>query len=191
MLKAPGVADITDLSVIPYGNARKDASGVTQCQHGKNECIANIIESCAIAHSSSTEQWFGFLNCFEGAYQNDWRLTGAGTKKMEAGADTCAKKMNIDGLDTCYTGPEGIKLRDVAANATSSLQPPHQYTPWVVVNDVPLDMSKANDTSLLLQICADYTGTPPAGCSPSYIASLTNKYVKATKWIWNDPAELC
>lgn len=172
MLNAPGVADITDLTVVPWGNAKAEPSGAVQCQHGANECIANTIESCAIAHSTSTKQWFDFLNCFESAYESSWRSLWGGAKKMEAAAAACASKGGIGDLSTCYNGDEGKKLQQAAHNATSSLNPPHQYTPWVTINDVPGDMEKWDDNTMLKKICDAYTGTKPSGCSKEYIDSL-------------------
>ena len=173
-MKAPGVSEITDLTIVPWGNAKLEPSGAVQCQHGANECIANTIECCGIALSNSTDQWFSFLRGFEAAYEPSWRSLLGGAKKMEAAAATVAGStaLDADALKTCYTGPQGKKLSMQAYQDTKGLQPPHQYTPWVTVDGTPGDMDKWNDDTLLKKICAAYTGTKPQGCSEAYLASL-------------------
>jgi interferon gamma-inducible protein 30 len=46
---------------------------------------------------------------------------------------------------------------------TNSLQPPHQWTPWVVMNGSPLTQTQL-DESLTKLVCAAYTGPKPSGC---------------------------
>lgn len=44
LMKTPDLAEIVDLKVYPYGNARTARDGSISCQHGSNECRGNLIE---------------------------------------------------------------------------------------------------------------------------------------------------
>lgn len=154
------VGDIVDLNVVPWGNAQEKGKTV-QCQHGPNECAADIVENCAIAQGPG---YFGFIDCFESAYANNWR-TGS-LKPMYAAAAKCASSNNIDvsKLKACYAGPEGKKLQAAAAKATNSLNPPHQYTPWVTIDGKNQNLNSPK-WSLLSAVCSAYQGPKPAACS--------------------------
>ena len=75
---APLMADharLVDLTVYPYGNAEEtensDGTYSFSCQHGNNECTANMYEACAILHfpsivkASGAPAWFPFFDCME------------------------------------------------------------------------------------------------------------------------------
>jgi interferon gamma-inducible protein 30 len=51
-------------------------------------------------------------------------------------------------------GALGDTLQRLAKERTASLQPPHQYVPWVVVNGIPLGDDYEN---VQTYICAAYT----------------------------------
>jgi len=50
----------------------------------------------------------------------------------------------------------------VHAQDTKNLQPAHQYTPWVTLNDKPLYQDFNN---IKQKICDAWTGTKPSGCT--------------------------
>lgn len=81
-------------------------------------------------------------------------------------AQTCLKSAGIseDRVMKCYNGPLGDKLHHKAGTKTDALQPPHQYTPWVVIDGEPLG---TDFDTFVSKVCAAYTGTKPAGCTPS------------------------
>ena len=56
----------------------------------------------------------------------------------------------------------GEELELVEAMATMSLQPPHNFTPWLVINGEPAGDNYPSVTTL---ICDAYQGTKPAACS--------------------------
>lgn len=51
-------------------------------------------------------------------------------------AQSCALRLSMQWalMDACYTGDLGHELELMYANETDSLNPPHQYTPWVTIN---------------------------------------------------------
>ena len=51
-------------------------------------------------------------------------------------AEQCAQSLSMkwDLMDDCYSGDLGRGLELMYANETASLEPPHQYTPWVTIN---------------------------------------------------------
>jgi len=154
------VATIMDFTLYPYGNAHesKGPSGdwVFTCQHGTAECLGNMIEACAIKYHNATTDWFPFVNCIESSSQ------APGTA-----APGCAKKLGWTDYDTsittCVKGKEGNDLMHAIALATEGLKPPHQWTPWVVLNGKPLTQSEL-DRSLVTLVCNAYQGTKPPGC---------------------------
>jgi len=93
---------------------------------------------------------------------------------VESVAQNCAKTGNLDwSIITACTGPNtdgndygypSNALMHQMAVATDNLNPPHQWTPWVVINGKPLNQAQL-DESLTKLVCQAYTGVPPAGCS--------------------------
>jgi len=173
---APAIAtvgEIMDFMEYPYGNANEkqnaDGTWAYTCQHGVNECIGNMWEACAIEHYNTTNgdvhntpTWWPFIVCMEASGQ-------AGTQSV---AQNCATKNGLDWnvLNTCAgsnpaagTSTDGNPLMHKEAVTTNSLIPPHQWTPWVVINGVPLTSDQLNQ-NLIKMVCSAYTGTPPAGC---------------------------
>jgi len=169
-----GVAMIMRLTSYPYGNAQEkqqaDGSWTFTCQHGNNECIGNMYEACAQEHYPSLNAttyvpaWWNFFYCLE--------LSGsAGNLGTAQG---CANKNGIDWniISTCAgsnpavgSSTDGNPLMHQIAVATNSLVPPHQWTPWVVVNGSPLNQAQLS-MSLTPIVCKAYTGTDkPAACN--------------------------
>jgi interferon gamma-inducible protein 30 len=167
------VSTIMDLRCFPYGNAQesKNADGTWKftCQHGTNECIGNMYEACAIEHynytiANNVPYWWGYFYCLE-------LSENAGVKSV---ASNCAAENGIDfNIITQCAGTypdqgssdDGNPLMHNIAVATNNLIPPHQYTPWVVMNGSPLTQAQL-DQSLTKLVCNAYTGTTkPAACS--------------------------
>lgn len=163
-----------DLRCFPYGNAQesKNADGTWKftCQHGTSECIGNMYEACAIEHynysdpTTNVPYWWAYFDCLE--------LSGqAGVKSV---ASDCASKHGIDFtiVTNCAgsypdqgSADDGNPLMHSIAVATNNLIPPHQYTPWVVMNGTPLTQAQL-DMSLTNLVCNAYTGTDkPAACT--------------------------
>lgn len=93
--------------------------------------MTTLLPSHDIITTSHRGQFWPFLKCMyeEGESQN-----------MDV-AKKCASTHSMDWstIETCTEGTEGRSLELEYANITASLQPRHQYTPWVTVNGkVPL-----------------------------------------------------
>ncbi|QRV87776.1 gamma interferon inducible lysosomal thiol reductase GILT protein [Ceratobasidium sp. AG-Ba] len=101
------VGNRVDMSLAFIGtiNASEPLYGVT-CMHGEFECAGNVHELCAIAHTSSQEQWWPFLRCLN--YQGRSHI---GDENM---AKKCARIVGLDwdqsGIGACVGGDEGKRL---------------------------------------------------------------------------------
>jgi len=163
----------------PYGNANeKQASNGTwifTCQHGNDECIGNMYEACAIEYNNSTGSdnvptWWPFFYCMEKSGKAADTTTASGCAKNN-GLDwtvitTCAGSNPAVGSDT-----DGNPLMHKIAVETNSLVPPHQWTPWVVVDGTPLT-SPQIDLPLTPIVCSAYQKKNPATCT---LPSACNK----------------
>jgi len=166
------IAPYMEFRSFPYGNANEkqnaDGTWTFTCQHGVNECIGNMYEACAIEHyGNNTEtpgqpKWWPYFYCLE--------------KSEEAGVETVAKNCAANnGLDwniitTCSgsnpavgSPSDGNPYMHQIAVSTNNLKPPHQWTPWVVVNGNPLTSAQL-DESLVTIVCNAMTGTKPDCC---------------------------
>lgn len=168
------VAGIMAFNSYPFGNANEkqnaDGSWAFTCQHGSAECVGNMYEACAIEHygglankTAGIPTWWPFFYCME--------LSGnAGDATV---AKNCATNNGLDWnvISTC-AGPtpavgsttDGNPLMHTIALDTINLKPPHQFTPWVVLNGVPLTSAQL-DLPLIPLVCKAYTGTLPACCN--------------------------
>jgi len=182
---ACNAATITDFMAYPYGNAQEkqnaDGTWTFSCQHGNSECIGNMYESCAIEHyptvsAAGVPAWWPFFLCLEASGQ-------AGTLTV---AQNCAKNNGIDWnvINTCSgsnpaqgSSTDGNPTMHKVAVATNSLQPPHQYTPWVTVNGSPLTQAQYQQ-SLIAIVCKAYTGTTKPSCCTALEVEFD--YVNAT-----------
>ncbi|KAK9124604.1 hypothetical protein Sjap_014206 [Stephania japonica] len=68
----------------------------------------------------------------------------------------------LNTLEACaiHAWPDLLELQ--YGNETKSLVPPHEYVPWVVVNNKPLYTDYANFTTY---VCKAYNGTVPRVCN--------------------------
>lgn len=150
----------------PFGNGRVINTSPPwkfSCQHGGSECAGNMYEACAIKHNNATASWWPMVNCMESSkYPGDATVaSGCATK---AGLDWSVIKA-CAGDNPQYGSPDdGNPNMYSIAMATQNLQPPHQWTPWVVLNGKPLTSAQLDD-KLTTLICNAYTGPKPAGCT--------------------------
>lgn len=159
------VPEIFNLTLVPFGNAYESQEGGQwkfDCQHGKEECIGNIIETCAISLLKNVTVYFPFVYCLE---------KNIGDKDPHTVAKQCAKDLGIDysPIDACQSGPLGNRLEHEMALKTEALVPKHQYVPWIVLNGKHTEkiQDKAQD-NLLKLLCEYYTGTKPPACQKLY-----------------------
>jgi interferon gamma-inducible protein 30 len=172
------IGQIIAFRTFPYGNANEkqnaDGTWTYTCQHGVSECDGNMYEDCAIEHNNSTAPngmwptWWPFFLCME----------KAGTAGDASTAQTCANNNGLDFnvIKTCAgsnpavgTTDDGNPLMHQTAVLTNNLVPPHQWTPWVVVNGSPLTSAQL-DLSLIPIVCNAFKTacagqTPPSQCN--------------------------
>jgi len=171
------IGEIITFRSFPYGNANEkqnaDGSWTFTCQHGVGECEGNMYEDCAMEHWNTTDKsgmyptWWPYFYCME----------KSGTAGDPTTASNCASANGLDFnvIKTCAgdnpavgSPTDGNPLMHQTAVATNNLIPPHQWTPWVVVNGNPLTSAQI-DLPLIPIVCNDYQTvckqTPPAGCS--------------------------
>ncbi|XP_062510733.1 gamma-interferon-inducible lysosomal thiol reductase-like [Corticium candelabrum] len=146
------VGEIFTLHFVPWGNALMNPDGSFDCQHGEMECAMNTVEACVIKYYPSRSMWWPFIVCLE-AHRSlqTWEI-----------AQQCAEKQNITWTDikTCAKGPMGKRLEVMYYEETASLNPPHQYTPWVLING-----KHVKETHIIRKICAAYEGgNKPEAC---------------------------
>lgn len=153
------IGSVINITLVPYGNAEEQKRGdhyEFTCQHGKEECVGNLIETCAIYVLKSFDSYFPFINCMESS-----------SSLPSRSAVTCAQQLSVplDPIMACANGTQGNQLEHKMAVMTDALVPQHQYVPWVVLNGVHTE--KINDeavSDLLKLICDTYTGPKPSGC---------------------------
>ena len=96
--------------------------------HSTINPTCKIIKNNLLIHSLQrrTAYW-PFLYC----------MYGHGESQDPTIAEQCANENNMDWnkISSCYQGSFGHQLELEYANETASLNPPHQYTPWVTIND--------------------------------------------------------
>jgi len=132
-----------------------------------------MYEDCAIEHNNSTAPsgmyptWWPYFLCME----------KSGTAGEASTASNCATTNGLDfnAIKTCAgdnpavgSSTDGNPLMHQTAVATNNLIPPHQWTPWVVVNNTPLTESQL-DLSLIPIVCSAFKTacagqTPPSAC---------------------------
>lgn len=147
------VGKLMDVELVPYGNVI-EVQGKWMCQHGPEECQLNTLEACAL-DEAEPEDAFAFVACIE-------RNALAFEKEIQPCAADAGIGKLADSIQKCARGAKGKELFEKMGKKTQALRPPHQYVPWVTVNDVPLEGDYGN---LKTFVCAAYTAGPkPEAC---------------------------
>ncbi|XP_060753898.1 gamma-interferon-inducible lysosomal thiol reductase-like [Neoarius graeffei] len=151
--------DIMNLELVPYGNAEEKQVGDKYeftCQHGPDECLGNMIETCVMEKVPKTAVFV--INCMETA--------GNVVKAAEPCLALFSPDSSFDDVMACVNGDEGNQLMHQNAKATAALQPPHEYVPWVTINGEHTDdLQEKAMNSLFLLVCSLYKGKAPPACS--------------------------
>lgn len=159
---------IADFHLYPYGNAKEYQASdrwIFKCQHGENECVGNLMENCAF-DITDYQNGLAFAICLEEniqQYSQDFAKTGS----------YCAGLHNIDinGVNDCMQGERGNKIQHEVATKTEALQPPHNYVPWVVVNDQhDINVEDQVFDNMLGYICKNYKGTVKIDACSAFLA---------------------
>ncbi|KFR04804.1 Gamma-interferon-inducible lysosomal thiol reductase, partial [Nipponia nippon] len=140
-------AEALSITLVPYGNAEeKNISGKWhfQCQHGPEECLGNMIETCVMDEAKNFTTYFPVIFCLESG--------SSVTKNLEACLQIYAPQLDGGRIAACVQGDAGAALMHRNAQLTAALDPPHQYVPWVVINGLQAQA----EASLLGLICRLY-----------------------------------
>ena len=141
-----------DVKLNPYGNTVKTGKHEFECQHGPEECKAAKMEGCLIHKTKDSEDQsltFKLINCIETNDPANINVTRQVIKLINENFESflftaifqCMTTLGIesptfDEVLECATGAEGNKLFAQFGEETDALIPPHQYTPWIVFNNV-------------------------------------------------------
>ncbi|CAH8383422.1 unnamed protein product [Eruca vesicaria subsp. sativa] len=165
---------ITDLKLVPFGNAKVSDNLTITCQHGEEECKLNAIEACVIRTFPDPKTQYMFIRCVEKNTTN-WEscLTNSKTKKA---------------INDCYNSDLSKTLILEYANMTFSLKPQHKYVPWVTINTKPLDPESPDD--FVAQICKAYKGKAalPKSCTSSVLSKSLESEVSKLQVSYADEA---
>jgi len=134
-------------------------TGTIACQHGSNECLGNLAETCVLSLYPSTFAYSSFAWCLEDAYP-----------PTPATLESCANSlgMSYENINACMTdevvsGP----LQQTAAQQSVQMMLPG--TPSVYINGE----SQGSTTTLLLRnVCKAYASTNPGTSLPAGCPSV-------------------
>lgn len=151
------VRDIMSVTMVPYGNAEEKPDGQKykfECQHGEQECLGNMIETCLLSMSKASHQ---IIYCMESSID----VIKAAKSCLELYSDD----LSWDRLMGCVKGDVGNELMHQNALKTRALDPPHQYVPWVTINgEHTEDLQDKAMSNLLNLVCSLYKGSKPETC---------------------------
>ncbi|XP_047445041.1 gamma-interferon-inducible lysosomal thiol reductase [Mugil cephalus] len=152
--------DIMSVGLVPYGNAQEKPDGkkyTYECQHGPQECLGNMIETCIMNMSQLA---FPIIFCMESS------------PDVINNAKTCAgvydPKLDWGKVMSCVNGDLGNQLMHQNALDTKALSPAHQYVPWVTVNgEHTEELQDKAVSSLFMLVCNLYKGPKTKACGGS------------------------
>ncbi|XP_073705091.1 gamma-interferon-inducible lysosomal thiol reductase [Garra rufa] len=150
--------DIMNIDLVPYGNAQETESQgkyIYTCQHGEDECLGNLIETCLL--NTLGLEAIKVIFCME-----------SGEDVLKA-AQPCLgvyfPETTWDSVMKCAKGDEGNKLMHQNALKTNALKPPHEYVPWITINgEHSDDLQNKAMSSLFTLVCSLYKGDKPPAC---------------------------
>ncbi|KAF1653800.1 Gamma-interferon-inducible lysosomal thiol reductase, partial [Eudyptes chrysocome] len=131
-----------------------------QCQHGPEECLGNMIETCLMHEAQNFSTYFPVIFCLESG--------SSVSKNLEACLQVYAPQLDGGRIAACVRGDTGAALMHRNAQLTEALDPPHQYVPWILINGKHTDeLQEQAEASLLGLICRLYQGEKPKACGGS------------------------
>ena len=182
------VGSIMNIVLVPYGNAKELYRPETKlyqyyCQHGSDECYGNLYHSCLITLYSKTADHLPVIRCMESNDKDDVDTAG---QKCVAQSPLSMEKIS-DCMNSEFGNAAQHQMAVLTGNTTNfnqfffctyfdfllfleeSLNPPHQYVPWIVVNGVHSDdVQNQAEQDLIKLVCDTYNGVnKPAACNQS------------------------
>nr|XP_060640843.1 gamma-interferon-inducible lysosomal thiol reductase [Anolis sagrei ordinatus] len=160
------LSHIMNITLVPYGNAQETKGPSRwqfECQHGQDECLGNMMETCLIDYFQDVSYAFPVIFCMESS------------RNVTQNLPTCLNlyfpEASLANITSCIDGDLGNKLMHQNAQSTRSLNPPHQYVPWILINGKHTEelQSQAQD-SLFRLVCDLYKGEPPIACRDQKVA---------------------
>lgn len=149
--------EIMTVDLVPYGNAKEKPDGqkyVYECQHGEQECLGNMIETCLL---NMTEMAFPIIFCMESSTDV--------IKSAQSCVGLYSPQLSWDKVMGCVKGDLGNQLMHQNALQTEALSPPHNYVPWITIDGVHTeDLQNKASTSLFTLVCSMYKGPKPDAC---------------------------
>ncbi|XP_043655830.1 GILT-like protein 2 [Drosophila teissieri] len=121
----------TELTLIPYGNARTDDGGSVQCQHGVMECELNAWHACVLEHHDIAES-LKLIACMMRGKKNrletcadHYHIDVGDVEKCKASrqVNDILRKYGEETAKVSFTGVPAIAVdhvynRDLSANLT-------------------------------------------------------------------------
>ncbi|KAF2537460.1 hypothetical protein F2Q68_00020410 [Brassica cretica] len=104
---------VTDLKLVPFGNAKVSDNLTVTCQHGEEECKLNAVEACAIR--TWPDSHYSFMRCVE----NDttkWESCLKNSRSEKAINDHYKKKARIGTLGFVGASSEDLIFEDLPRN---------------------------------------------------------------------------
>jgi interferon gamma-inducible protein 30 len=178
LLAQEGSEELAVVNFVPYGNAHEQKSGSTytwSCQHGAKECRGNLIETCAVNVFPRADA-YKFIFCLDENYSGDFDAT----------AKDCLKdspRFQSD-LEICLNSGEKLnQMQHDMAVKTDSLNPPHKWVPWVVVDGTSdSDILDADD--LVKYLCSKRSDSSEiALCNDSGLEYLNDVFDSSERFL--------
>ncbi|MBN3289150.1 GILT reductase, partial [Polypterus senegalus] len=149
------LSEIMNVTLVPYGNAKEQFDGKQwqfTCQHGEQECLGNLIETCLMNVLLQPSEYIPVIFCMESS------------EDVVNNAEACLKlyqpDVQWDTIMNCVKGDQGNKLMHANALMTDALKPPHEYVPWVTINgEHTEELQQEAMNSLHTLVCKTYKET--------------------------------
>jgi len=159
---------MVNFTVYPYGNARESREIIKdewkfECQHGSEECDANMVETCFInLVGFDQNKYMDFLFKFEKALEAQRKKNAfkAAKEVYDAGEwdpswDDLSKCMGTAGENGGESGNHYMHQMALWTKAAN-----HSFTPWLTLNGMhTTDIQKDCEKSTLECTCKVYKGT--------------------------------
>jgi interferon gamma-inducible protein 30 len=149
---SPGMQNIIDLHLVPYGNARSIAlpngKYVFECQHGPEECAYTMWQACALRTIDKIEAAVPYIVCL------------ADYSSPQEAEHSCEHVCPVPSsrIELCVK-QKGMQIMHEMEALTDEAAEHLHSRPFVLVNGEVVHRS-----NLVREICARHTGPKPLAC---------------------------